>query len=626
MTSDALLPWLLRPDTDFRGLCDEIDRSEAPRGNLLRQAAFHDLSSNHLHRLARSVVKAISDGASAPLDRMTLAVASNATTDLLTTALIGSGARYGLALSIETAPFGITLQAALDSSSSVLDSRPDVVLLALDHRAHFPETVGNDAAETNLRAAQERLAELVSAFKASSNAMLVVQTLAMPPERVFGSFEHRQPGTLAWLVARFNEWLLMTIAGPGVAVLDVASLAANIGCASWFDPAQWYLARLPFAQRYVPYYSEHVARLLAAIRGKSRKVLVLDLDNTIWGGVIGDDGLRGVKLGQGDPVGEAFLELQRAALSLKARGVLLALCSKNDEQVALSAIREHPDMLLKEEDFSAFQINWSDKASNLEVLAKRLSLGLDSFVFFDDNPFEREQVRAALPNVFVPELPADPAGYARLLLTSGVFEAMSFSQEDRDRADQYAANAQRKTLLTQSRDLDGYFRSLDMRVVFTADGSIGWERFAQLINKSNQFNLTTRRYSEAEVLALADDPSTLTLQVRLLDRFGDNGLISCVICRCERRDWLIDAWVMSCRVLGRQVEEAVLNEIVRRATAAGIETIRGTYRATDRNGMVKDHYPKLGFVETGSGPESTSWMLAIDRYVPRETAIVRMGA
>jgi FkbH-like protein len=385
---------------------------------------------------------------------------------------------------------------------------------------------------------------------------------------------------------------------------------------------QWVIAKLPFAQRFVPQYAESVARVLAAVRGKSRKVLVLDLDNTIWGGVVGDDGIEGLKLGQGDPAGEAFVEFQRAALALKNRGILLAVCSKNAESVALKAIREHPDMILREADFSAFQINWSDKASNLEVLAKRLSLGLDSFVFFDDNPFEREQVRRALPSVCVPELPSDPNAYARILLTSGFFESITFSREDQERSDQYAANARRETLLTQSRDLDSYLRSLQMRAIFTGAGSVGWQRFAQLINKSNQFNLTTRRYTEADILALAADAETLTLQVRLLDRFGDNGMISSIICRRDGQDWLFDTWVMSCRVLGRRVEEAILNEVVARAREAGVERLRGVYRATERNGMVKDHYAGLGFSPNGEEETGTHWLLNIADYDPRDVPII----
>ena len=436
-----------------------------------------------------------------------------------------------------------------------------------------------------------KLRSLVEAFQASSHAALFVQSIAAPPERLFGSFDVRQPGTAVWLAARFNQRLREEILQPGASLVDIESLATQVGLANWYDRAQYMTARLPFAAEYVPLYAEHVLRVIAAIRGRGRKVLVLDLDNTLWGGVIGDDGMEGIRLGQGDPVGEAFLDVQRAALALKRRGVLLAVCSKNDEAVALEAIRAHPEMLLRESDFSAFEINWADKVTNLEVLAERLSLGLESFVFLDDNPFERDQVRKSVPQVLVPELPSDPAAYARVLMTGGFFEAVTFSAEDRVRVEHYAANRRRETLAAQSRDLSEFLRSLRMEAVFTTGGKLGWARFTQLINKSNQFNLTTRRYTESEIMAMVADPATLTMQVRLTDQFGDNGMISALICKPQEGDWIIDTWVMSCRVLGREVEQAVLNRLADEAQAAGIRRLIGIYRPTERNKLVASTTP-----------------------------------
>jgi FkbH-like protein len=357
------------------------------------------------------------------------------------------------------------------------------------------------------------------------------------------------------------------------------------------------------------------------MRGRSRKVLVLDLDNTMWGGVVGDDGLEGIRLGQGDPRGEAHLELQSAALALKKRGVLLAVSSKNDEAVARRAIREHPDMLLREDDFSAVQINWSDKATNLELLAEKLSLGIDSFVFIDDNPVERAQVRGALPDVFVPELPSDPAQYASVLLASGAFESITFSEEDRHRAEQYRANGKRESLAAQSRDLNSFLESLQMSAVFTSKGADGWARFTQLINKSNQFNLTTLRYTEADIAELVEHPRVLTLQVRLRDQFGDNGMICAIIARPRDDEWILDTWVMSCRVLGRRVEEATLNEIVRLAAKEGIRSLIGLYRPTPRNGLVRDHYKKLGFRHSGTEGDTEHWRLEVNEYLPRSVPI-----
>ena len=378
---------------------------------------------------------------------------------------------------------------------------------------------------------------------------------------------------------------------------------------------------LPFADECVPLYAEHVLRVVGALRGRSRKVLVVDLDNTLWGGVVGEDGIDGIRLGQGDPRGEAFLSVQRAVLALKQRGVLLAVCSKNDEQVARKAIREHPEMLLRESDFSAFQINWTDKATNLQILAEGLSLGLDSFVFLDDNPFERAQVREFAPQVMVLELLSDPATYASVLMTAGLFEAVTFSQEDRTRVEQYAANTRRDSLRAQSCDLGAFLRSLGMEAIFTTGGEAGWPRFAQLINKSNQFNLTTRRYTETEIAALVADPATLTLQVRLVDQFGDNGMISAIIAVPAADAWVLDTWVMSCRVLGREVEHAVLNQIAAEARARGIRRLIGVYRPTERNGMVREHYAKLGFVCVAATEGEDRWVLELAQFTARDVPI-----
>jgi HAD superfamily phosphatase (TIGR01681 family) len=370
------MPWLPEPPDDFRARCDSIDRMEAKRGKALHQLSNYGLNETQLARLARSLRAARASGSEGPLLPFSFGIVSNATTDFIATAFEGTGVRHGFALLVTAAPFGMTLQAALSPDSALLQAHPDAILLALDYRAYFPELALNDARGA-VDAAIMGLRNLVNAFQTASRAVLIVQTIVAPPERVFGSFDRQQPGTPCWLATRFNEALVKDILGrPGISLLDVDSLATAVGTATWYDRTQYLTARLPFASEFVPLYSEHALRLVTAIRGRGRKVLVLDLDNTLWGGVIGDDGVEGITLGQGDPRGEAFLDVQRAALLLKRRGILLAVCSKNDESVALKAIREHPEMALREKDFTAFQINWADKATNLEILAQRLSLGL----------------------------------------------------------------------------------------------------------------------------------------------------------------------------------------------------------------------------------------------------------
>ena len=313
-----------------------------------------------------------------------------------------------------------------------------------------------------------------------------------------GSFDFRLPGTTRWLVDRFNRALADDL-GDEELLLDVAAIAETVGLENWHNPTQWNLAKLSFDEYLAPLYADHVCRLIGALRGKSRRCLVLDLDNTLWGGVIGDDGVEGIVLGQDGGTGETHLAVQRGALALRERGIVLAVSSKNDDAVARRPFREHADMVLKEDHFGVFQANWTDKAANMQAIAEALSLGPDSLVFLDDNPAERLQVRSVIPAVAVPELPPDPALYIPYLLAGGYFEAVSFSGDDRNRASFYQDNARRVALKEQAGGLDAYLASLDMTITFQPFDAIGRSRIAQLVSKSNQFNLTTRRYSEAQI-------------------------------------------------------------------------------------------------------------------------------
>jgi FkbH-like protein len=401
-------------------------------------------------------------------------------------------------------------------------------------------------------------------------------------------------------------------------LLDVATLAETVGLADWHNPQLWNLAKLSFSDELIPLYSDHVARTLAAIRGKSRKALILDLDNTVWGGVIGDDGLEGIQIAQGDARGEAHLAVQRLALDLRQRGIILAVSSKNTDEIARVPFEKHPEMLLKLNHFAVFQANWNDKATNIRAIAEELSLGLDALVLLDDNPVERGLVRKLLPEVAVPELPEEPAFYARTLAAAGYFEAVTLASEDLQRAEFYQTNAKRAQLLNQVDGVDAYLSSLDMTISFRPFDNIGKTRIVQLINKSNQYNLTTRRYTEPEVAEAQSDPDVFTLQVRLSDVFGDNGMISVVICRPGMaKEWEIDTWLMSCRVLGRKVENAVLDRILEHARAAGVQKLVGIYRPTDRNKLVADHYAKLGFAKIDEDELGVSrWELKIENAQP----------
>ena len=619
------LSWLAKSPPDFALRCRALLDNATDLGRRLRELASFGLDENQLNYLAKAIAKARkADTDLQPLVPFRLAVLSNSTADFMIPALVGTAARYGIVLDCIKGEYDQVIQQALSPGSALNLAGPDGVLLALDYRV-LPLRCQVGSCEEARNAVRQALSFIETArrgLKANSKAVCILQTIAPPPERLFGSLDRVLPGTLRHLIEQVNIGLAESIAGTEDILLDVAGLAETVGLAEWHSPTEWNLAKLAFSNSYLPLYAEHVARVLAALRGKSRRALVLDLDNTLWGGVIGDDGIEGLQCAQGDPTGEAFLSVQRLALDLRARGIVLAVCSKNNDETARLPFREHPDMLVKEEHIAVFQANWNDKASNIKAIAQDLSLGVDSLVFLDDNPLERNLVRELLPEVAVPELPSDPALYARTLAAAGYFESISFSDEDLKRARYYQDNAKRVELQSAAGDIRSYLASLDMEITFQPFDEIGRARITQLINKSNQYNLTTKRYTEAEVATAERDPGCFTLQVRLSDRFGDNGMISVVICRRQvDSEWEIDTWLMSCRVLGRGVEQMVLREMLRHAKRRGVRKLIGSYRPTDRNQLVEDHYLKLGFAQVRRDADGgTVWEL------PTETANVASAA
>jgi len=365
------------------------------------------------------------------------------------------------------------------------------------------------------------------------------------------------------------------------------------------------------------------ARLIAAIKGRAKKVLALDLDNTLWGGVIGDDGLEGIRLGAG-PEGEAFVAFQEYVRALKDRGIVLAVCSKNEEATAKEPFERHPDMRLRLDDIAVFKANWNNKADNLREIAQLLNLGLDSFVFVDDNPVERGLVRELLPEVAVPELPEDPADYVAALDREFAFETVTFTAEDEKRGDLYRDNARRAELQQSFTDVSQYLRSLDMEGVAQDVDAFTLPRAAQLINKSNQFHLTTTRYTEAELEAFRANPDYRVRVYSLRDRFGDNGLISSVILKRETDDTLaIDTWVMSCRVLSRTMEEFICRDIIDVADSFRCKRVCGLYRPTKKNALVAGLYERMKFARIGDEDGGTRWELDLEHDRPDYVTFVR---
>ncbi|HUZ62656.1 MAG TPA: HAD-IIIC family phosphatase [Acetobacteraceae bacterium] len=550
-----------------------------------------------------------------------LAVLGSSTLAHLHAAIRVGALRRGIWLSTYENDYGQYLQELLDPASPLHEFRPTAMLFAFDS-AHLAMGVGAGldaaAAAEALDACEERLRTCWATAR-SAFACPILQQAALPvfPD-VLGANEHRLPGSRAGFIARLNRRLRDMADAEGVDLLALDDRAARDGLPAWHDPALWHRAKQEVAVAAAPVYGDLVARLLAAKQGRSAKALVLDLDNTIWGGVVGDDGLEGLVLGQGSALGEAFVAVQDYARELSARGVILAVCSKNDEANALEPFERHPEMLLRRAHIASFVANWSDKPANIRAIAEELNIGLDALVFVDDNPFERALVRRELPMVAVPEVPEDPALVPQCLADAGYFEGTAVTAEDRERTSQYQQNRARESLRASATDLPAYLRGLEMELVWRRFDRVGLSRTVQLINKTNQFNLTTQRYSEDEVLAVMDDPRAFGLQLRLLDRFGDNGIIAIIIGRMQDRDdLLIDTWLMSCRVLGRQVEPTTLNLIAAEANRLGAARLLGEYRPTKKNGMVKDHYPRLGFAPDGEHRH----ILPLAGFTPAETFI-----
>lgn len=399
---------------------------------------------------------------------------------------------------------------------------------------------------------------------------------------------------------------------PYVNIIDMDGLASYIGKEQWFDESSFFLNKSGFRLTNIGYVSDLIARQFGAFSGKMKKCLVMDLDNTLWGGVVGDLGYDGIVLDPNDAEGEAFRAFQRYVLKLKQRGVILAICSKNDEENAKEPFVKNENMILKLEDISCFVANWNDKASNLQMISQELNIGIDSLVFFDDNPTERALIREFLPEVKVIEVPEDPALFVRALDQAHAFEWSQLTKEDISRVKSYSDNMERNSLLETCVDYEDYLKKLQMHIKILPVGEKILARFTQLTNKSNQFNLRTQRYSEAEISMMLADETYELLAVSLSDKFSNYGVIACVILKYENDICFIENWVMSCRVLKKYVENYTVQKIVEAARERGVRRIEGEYIKSPKNGMVSNLYSILGFLKEDSDGENVRFILDLD--------------
>ena len=527
------------------------------------------------------------------------------------------GRLHGVEIDVKLGEFNSYTQEVLDPDSWLYRFDPQIVILAVQTRDVAPDLwngVREISAQDAAGAVDSIVAPLVSLiqrFRSRSSASLIIQNLQQPVLAAAGLHDSRREAGQQEIIRMVNRRLSEeTRQYDGVYVMDYDSLVARHGRERWNDEKKWLTSRSPVAADYLQFVAREYLRFVLPIVGRVSKVLVVDLDNTLWGGVIGEDGLAGIRLGPEYP-GATFVALQRALLRIADRGVLLAICSKNNPADALEVLENHPEMLLRPKHFAAVRINWTDKAQNLREIAAELNVGIDSLAFLDDNPVERQRIRLELPEVTVIDLPGDPAGYATTLLSSPVFERLSITTEDRARAGYYTAQRERKSAESSAGSLEDFYRSLEMQAQIVAITPATLARISQLTQKTNQLNTTTRRYTETEVQALADDPAWRLFGVRIVDKFGDNGIVGVVFLKLLGDTAEIDTFLLSCRVIGRTVETMMLSHVCDLAVAAGRTRIDAWFLPTKKNEPAARIYSDNGFTKTQETAAGSLWQLSL---------------
>jgi len=506
--------------------------------------------------------------------------------------------------------------------------KPNIVFLhtTWHNISEFPELLEAEIeVERRVRREMARFESLWEKIHTEIGALIIQNNFDLPRLRPLGNLEASESFGSVNFVLRLNaEFASYARKHSRFLINDILYLSAQVGQAAWFRNSYWYNFHMALSPTATVSLAHNLAAIVKSVYGKSKKCLVLDLDNTLWGGVIGDDGLQNLILGKDHPVGEAFLDFQRYVKDLKRRGVILAVCSKNDAENAQEGF-SHPDSVLKLEDFSAFKANWNPKPETIREIATELNIGLDSLVFIDDNPAERALVAEQLPEVAVPNVGSDVSGFAEVLEHERYFEVDKVVQDDLSRSAYYSSNAQRSNCQARFSSYEEFLASLEMTAEIGAFLPVYLERITQLINKTNQFNLTTRRYTSGEVEAIAQDPAFITLYGRLADRFGDNGLVSVLIGQVSDETIQLDLWLMSCRVLKREMEFAMFDALVEQCQARGIRKIVGVYVPSKKNSMVAGHYASLGFISTGGASEGRElWGYDVPpTYSPRTRYIRR---
>ena len=547
-----------------------------------------------------------------------VALLSSFSMDFIQDALIAHGFANGLRIEVYQSGFGLISQEILNPSSGLYAFAPDVTVVAIEGEDWLPEVYTDfmDADQSSASLDQvvddfrQKIGGLLRSFRAASTHPLLIHNLAQPRFRRAGIADVGLACGQARLVIDLNRALVEATANiVDVHVVDYAGLVTQFGAQHWYDARMRLYAKAPIAMNMLGHLAQEYLKYFRALKGLSKKCLVVDLDNTLWGGVLGEDGVDGIQLGPTYP-GSAFVEFQRAILDLYRRGVILAVASKNNPADVDLVFAKHRFMMIRKEHFAELQIHWNPKSDSIQRIATRLNIGLEHMVFVDDNPAECEQVRRELPMVTVIELPRCPEMYVETLCAQGLFDTLSQSDEDRRRGQLYQQRAMAETARSASANLEDYYRDLDMQLTLASVDSRSRARSAQLTQKTNQFNVTTVRYSEAELDARLGDPDDMVVAVGVRDRFGDNGIVGLMMARAQDKRLAIDTFLLSCRVIGRTVETAMLAYLCEAAQQRGLGKLCGRVVPTEKNMPVRDLFERHGFRKLGEDEfGTTTWEL-----------------
>lgn len=527
---------------------------------------------------------------------------------------------YGIEAEFYQSEYGQYWQDAMFGTPELDAFHPDVIYIHTNWRniEHFPTTSDTPAqVDEMLEAEYARFETMWQALAQKFSCPVIQNNFERPNYRLMGNRDVWDVRGRTNFISRLNQkFYAYASAHEDFYINDLDYLASDYGLTAWGDAFFWHMYKYAMCLDAIPSLANSLANIIKSLYGRNKKALVLDLDNTLWGGVVGDDGVDGIAVGPEVPEGQVYAEFQSYCKALKSIGVILAVDSKNDEENALAGLN-HPDGVLRPDDFVDIKANWDPKDQNLKAIAADLNLGADSFVFADDNPAERAIVAAQVPGVATPVLDG-AENYIKTLDHGGYFEVTTLSGEDLKKTELYHANAERRRAQAAFADYGAYLDSLEMTATIRGFEPLYIQRIAQLTNKSNQFNLTTLRCSEDDIRGMADDPSWLCLYGKLVDKFGDNGVVTVVAGQAEGEILHLRLWLMSCRVLKRGMEDAMMDAVVADAAARGLKTIRGYYYPTAKNGMVKEFYAGMGFTQVEADEEgNTTWELTVAQYTPR---------